>query len=390
MNRRGPENAIPLVLLAGLLIPAVWTAQGVVWRGPWSLTFGLYCLGTALGVFAIWLMVGWSVWRPSLLEILVGVLMLAAGVLVVEITGRLVFGWTADPPLAAVAAPAKGEGGFVPDQRLGWRMRAGESVAGDDGPGPPLRYMASRAGFRTVTSTAPRRAHRVAFVGDGLTFGAGVPSEATFAARAAAMLDRRPVLRALPGLSSAAILNLFDEVVASDRLAAVVVAFVDPSWRRHQPIPAPLRVWPRPRFIVDDGIVRLRTAKDRLAPSFRWLRTHSALWASLYSLDRYVGRFTAWGDDAVIDDHVFTLVVERAQARRRRVLFVRLPSPTPTDSPHTQDVFHRLGAPYLDLGRPTAHAPRSIHYPGTVLLNPQGHEWVARKVRKRLVRLLAQ
>ena len=388
MNRRGPENAIPLFLLAVLMIPALWTAQGVVWSAPWCLTFSLYFVGTGLGLISVWLMVGWSVWQPSVAEVSVYVLglLLLAGL--TEGIARLLPGAAHGPSFGLSTKPSKIGPGFVPDAAFGWRLAPG-SVATWDGPGNIDAYSADADGFRAVTSTAPATAAPLVFVGDDVTFGTGVAAEQTFGALAAAAMKRPTTLRALPGYGPAVTLNVLVEEALPAAADILVVPFIDPGWRAIVPGPAGSASWPRPTFLVDAGEVRLWDRDDTAEPTFRWLLENSAGWRGLYALDRQLGRFMAWGGDAIVYQHVFTQMVERAAEADRQLLFVRLPLPVPTEHPFFQDVLHALGAPYLDLAGISARAPADLHFPGTALLNAKGHRWVAVRLRRRLARLLA-
>ena len=350
MNRRGPENAIPLVLLAAVMVPALWTAQGMVWLAPWCLTFSLYFVGTGMAVVSVWLMVGWSAWKPSIAEVLTYLLGLTLLLVLTEGLGWLIPGL---PPvdLRPVASqdPDRLASGFVSDPDLGWRL-APDAVAKWAGPGNVDAYASNAHGFRTVTSTAPSSAARLVFVGGGSVFGAGVAAEETFGALSAATLKRRPLLLALPGYGPAVTHHLVVKKGLPKTADVLVVSFVDPGWTATLPGPDGFTEWPRPAFWSDDGDIRLREAGDTPAPIFRWLARNSAGWRALYALDRQLGRFFAWGDEALFYQHAFTEMAERAAEANRQLLFVRLPLPTPVDHP-----FFRM--PFMRSGRRTSTWP---------------------------------
>lgn len=391
MNDRGPENAIPIVLAAVALAPATWTAQGVVWLAPWIVTFALYFLSAFSAVFGAWLMVGWSTWHPSRLEIL----RLAGAALVFFGIAELLAGLSPAPrSRPAVTGPAARQH-FVADPSLGWRLRPRHSAGWPAV--NPHPYASGPGGFRVETSTPatsePRPARRrpIAFVGGSSTFGVGVRFAETFAARVAAEIGRPVDNFAQPGFRIDQTALAAQHLALTSTPAAAVFAFVDPD----RPLEVGVEGFTAPRFVVDGGALRLRTPDDRPSPAFRWLRQHSQLWALAFEVDHRLGRSIEWGDGSAVLKRVLVEQYRRSQAADVPMLFVRLPvrrPPLNTDAPAAyplvQDTLHQVGAPYLDLGGSGPVRARLEHFRADGHLNAAGHRWVAQQIGPALARLL--
>ena len=394
MNRRGAENAIPLLLLAVAGCPALWVAQGAVWVAPWCLTFTLYFLSSLLGVLSVWWMVGWSSWKPSVGEAGGVVLGLVVLVAVAEGGARLDSRWSAyrAPARARLArASSVPAPPFVADARLGWRL--GPDVSFDwTVAGASMTYRGATNGFRVVTSTLAGLKggdSPLVTVGGDFSFGIGVSSRRTFGARVATAMQRTPQLFALPSYDMLQRAAVMADPGLATKPHAILVGFVDPGWRRLAP-PAPglNEMSLAPPHVTDDGTVDRRRDDAQAAPPLRWLEAHSALWQALYAVDRALGRYFVWGDVAMTDQRIFARMYREAQAAAVPVLFVRLPLPEASPHPFLEDIFFALGAPYLDLNDPRWRRPGPLHDPKSGLLDRAGHEWVAQRIKAALDRHL--
>ena len=386
MNQRAPEHSLPLFLLAVALIPAFWQAQGVVWVAPWCLTFGLYFVSALLGVLSVWFMVGWAAWRPSLAEILLGAAVAVFMIAVGEGLARLA---TSPPDVGTSMKASASDTVFLKNDRFGWQFKPNQTVEWRQAKRRG-QYRIGQDGFRTVTSTlpVPRSGPRptIVFAGGDLTFGSKVASTATFAARTAAALGYLPQNVGMPGFNLHQVLHVIQDNLAPPP-HAIVVAFADPTARANAAAPLSVRGWPRPAYSVTETGLHLNPPPSP-SPVFDLLSTHSQLWAVLWRLDEYLGRFVDWGDASLTRRRVLVRMYRAAKAAKVPILFVRLPAPNAFDHPSLQDTFHTVGARYVDLGRADIVRPPRLLLPNSPYLTPEGHAWVAREIRAPLRRLL--
>lgn len=388
MNRRAPEHSLPLFLLAVALIPAFWEAQGVVWLAPWCLTFGLYFTSALLGVLSVWFMVGWGSWRPSLLEIGVGLLSVLLLCAVGEGAIRLLHPPAASASFVEISGKTKP---FVTDARLGWRFASDQILEWRRGSANG-RYRLNAKGFRVVTSTAARVKGvlhpTIAFIGDRLTFGGEVASSATFASRVGAGLKLTSINLAVPGYGFGQQLHLLQDEALPQKPKVVVVAFADPTCVDAAVAPSAVQTWDQPRYTVTETGLHLGEPNPPPGDVFRWLDAQSELWRGLWQVDSFFGRYIPWGERTLARRRLLIRMYRTAKTAEVPILFVRLPAPTAFEHPFLQDTFHAIGAMYLDLGHSGIRRPRKVRTDDGRYLSPEGHAWVAQEVRRSLNRLL--
>jgi hypothetical protein len=309
----------------------------------------------------------------------VRLLVLLAGLLVsfalAEAMLLLIPRFAPEPRRYVGEVPDRGSQHLVADPALGWRMRPNHEWLSDTEE-YHVRYRSNAQGFRDGRSQDGReKPHRIALVGDSLTFGHGVDFEQTYGALLEAQLPVTAVYNfALPAFGLDQMWRTLVEVALKVQPDLVIVGFIADDFTRSLTAFRQDVGFNKPTFWLRDGALVRQTSQDRPPALIRFLDQHSRLWMGAREAVRLAGvRFgigSWWERNRAILDAI------RAECRAAGtpVLFVYLPVSKPYPFSALTAYMNQTGAAFLDLGSQTSG---QIHYPVDGHPNPAGHQVVA-------------
>jgi len=271
--------------------------------------------------------------------------------------------------------PDRGSRHLVADPALGWKMLPNHEWLSDTEE-YQVRYRSNAQGFRDERGDAREKPHRIALVGDSLTFGHGVEFDQTYGALLEAQLPETAVDNfGLPAFGLDQIWRSLAEVALPARPDLVIVGFIADDFERSLTAFRSDVGFNKPTFVLRDGRLASQTPADAPPGWIRFLDRHSRLFVGAKEVVHLAGvRFgigSWWEPNRAILDAM------RADcaAAGTPVLFVYLPMAKGLRFPALSAYMEETGASFLDLGSQTA--PGELHFPLDGHPNPAGHRFVA-------------
>ena len=285
--------------------------------------------------------------------------------------------------------------GIQADPFIGWKMPPDTAVRVSGGAEYDVIYHSDSMGFRRAASGGrPAARHRLLFLGDSFTFGAGVEDEQTFPRgiendRA----DTRSYNLGMTGFGLDQMWRTLHHYGLRLSPSVVVLEFIDDDL--HRSITAYRKRetraedgndwWQKPTYRLEGDTLVPETESDRPGALTRMVDRHSRLlemWRrDLWRLGLVYGKGPYWA----LNEAIFRAIRDECRDAGAHLLVVRIPSKGQwKPAPAIGSAMMRDGIDYLDLATVLPPQPLQYYFHEDPHLNAQGHEWVAREIERAL------
>lgn len=316
--------------------------------------------------------------KAAILNIAVLAVSIFVAVLLAELVARRVYGVQEFPPYYVGEFENRESRNFQVDPHTGWRMRGEHTFRWTIGSEEVVNtYTSNAAGFRSDVAFGKRDS--IVLIGDSFTFGTGVEYQDTFGSVLERRLDRLPVFNlAMPGFGLDQMWMALRHQADEFQPRLLVVAFVDKDLDRSLTAYREAEGMNKPVFLLEDGVLRPQTAKDRPPDWFVRLDRGLALSGVLRENTKRLGYTLPVGEWWTLNAQIFRQMMEDARSREVPLLFVRLPFRGEREFPTLTAFMAAEGAYFLDVeALSNTVEDETIFIAGDNHINEAGHEMVA-------------
>ncbi len=270
---------------------------------------------------------------------------------------------------------------FIADAAIGWRLKPGRTFEWET-EGRRVTYRADANGHRIANGdeVVDRDAPRLLVTGDSFAFGIGVDFSETFGAHVARELGLAIENVAMPGFGVDQIWRSLDGDVLSTPPVLVIVALYEYDFDRSHTAYRAIEGFNKPMFMIVDGELRRRAARDRPSAFTRWLERRSRIHAAVRAVAREWGRSHGSGQWWELNEKFLDAIRERCARANVPVLFVLIPPKWWKSFPAVSEYMSRVGADWFDPTTRHDRPPEGAYYENDLHLSAIGHRWLATSI----------